>query len=193
MNRTMNRMIVTCASALTLAFGACSSEPKPEPPPPAPKAEPVQVAAPVEPKDDLPPGMRLEKELQYDVVPSAAQTAMALQLANQLMLQGKLEEAEVRYKVAAAGGSSEAEKMLMKLRTEITAKSYLDSAKQKSAYGDYEGALSALSQVPASSMLRKSADALVAQIKEKQEAMQKALEASIQQGLGGTGDAAATE
>ena len=55
MNRTMNRMIVTCASALTLAFGACSSEPKPEPPPPAPKAEPVQVAAPVEPKDDLPP------------------------------------------------------------------------------------------------------------------------------------------
>ena len=118
---------------------------------------------------------------------------MALQLANQLMLQGKLEEAEVRYKVAAAGGSSEAEKMLMKLRTEITAKSYLDSAKQKSAYGDYDGALSALSQVPASSMLRKSADALVAQIKEKQEAMQKALEASIQQGLGGTGDAAATE
>ncbi|MBQ4333739.1 MAG: hypothetical protein IJC63_00065, partial [Myxococcaceae bacterium] len=99
----MNRMIVTCACALTLMLGACSSEPKPEPPPPPPKAEPVQAAAP-EPKDELPSGMRLEKELQYDVVPTAAQTAMALQLANQLMLQGKLEEAEVRYKVAAAGG-----------------------------------------------------------------------------------------
>lgn len=179
------------SSALVLALNACNSEPTTATPP-----VPSEPMAPVaeSPKPSLPPGMQLEKELQYDVVPSPAQTAMALSLANQLMLQGKLEEAEVRYKVAAAGGNAEAEKMLVKLRTEITAKSHLDSARQKFQYGDYEGAKTALRQVSSASMLRKSADALQAQIEEKELALQKALEASIQQGLrNAAGDPQAVE
>lgn len=188
MKFTLNRMLLT-SSVIALALSACSSEPTTSTPPLP--AEPMAPEA--EPAKQVPPGMQLEKELQYDVVPSPAQTAMALSLANQLMLQGKLEEAEVRYKVAAAGGNAEAEKMLVKLRTEITAKGHLDSARQKFQYGDYEGARMALRQVPATSMLHASAEALQTQIQEKEAAMQRALEASIQQGLNKAADDASAQ
>lgn len=169
------------SSIVALSLYACSSEKAPtsQPQPTEPMApRPVASAEPAPPT-----GIQIEKELQYDVVPSSAQTAMALTLANQLMIEGKLEEAEARYKVAAAGGNAEAEKMLVKLRTEITAKEHFDSARQKFQYGDYEGAKVALRQIPSSSMLRKSADTLQSKIQEKETAIQKALEASIQQGL----------
>lgn len=179
MKTGFTRTLIT-SSLVALSLNACSCERSstesaaPPADPAAPSAASAKQAA---------PGMQLEEELRYDVVPSPAQTAMALSLANQLMIQGKLEEAEVRYKVAAAGGSAEAEKMLVKIRTESAAKASLDSARQKFQYGDYAGARTALRQVPATSMLRKSADALMDQIQEKEAAEQKALEASIQQGL----------
>ena len=175
--RLFSRTLIA-TSLIALAATACSDAP-------APSASPQVVKAPLPPPPPppAPTGIQVEKELQYDTVPSPAQTAMALTLANQLMVQGKLEEAEARYKVAAAGGNAEAEKRLVKLRTEISAKALVDSAREKIQYGDYESARVSLRQVPANSMLRKSADALEAQIKEKEAAMQRALEASIQQGL----------
>ncbi|MDR0965663.1 MAG: hypothetical protein LBM75_04040 [Myxococcales bacterium] len=177
---------LVASSLVVLSLNACTNEP-PAPAAASKPTAPVALAAPeaAAPESEAPADtkIQIEKELQYDVRPTAAQTAMALTLGYQLMSEGKLEEAEARFKVAAAGGNAEAEKTLSTLRNEIGAKGHLDSARQKFQYGDYDGAKNELRMVPQNSMLRKSADTLQTRITEKETALKKALEDNIQKGL----------
>ena len=132
-------------------------------------AAPVQKKAPVE-------------DHRNDV-PSATERDMALRMGNQLLMQGELEKAASKLEIAAAGGSSEAEKLLAKVRLEIEAKKNITSAKEKMNTGDFEGAKRDLARIPQTSSLRNLADRMAEKIDEKSGSFQNALEAGLQKGL----------
>jgi hypothetical protein len=104
-------------------------------------------------------------------------------MGNQLLMQGELEKAAAKLEIAAAGGSSEAEKLLAKVRLEIEAKKNITSAKEKMNTGDFEGAKRDLASIPQTSSLRNLADRMAEKIDEKNGNFQNALEAGLQKGL----------
>lgn len=116
-------------------------------------------------------------------VPSSTEKNIALKLGNQLMMEGKLEEAEAKYRIAAAAGSAEADRMLGKVRMELDARTRFKAAKEKIGLGDYEGAKADLRGIPAASSLRDMANKLDESIDERRNALDRALEDNLKQGL----------
>ena len=158
--------------AAVLASG-CSCSDKGAAPAANPQAE--TIAAPAVPSET--------QKKEEPIIPSATDRKMALQLGNQFMMQGKIEEAEEKYKIAAAGGSSEAEKMLLKIRTEKDAKQLMDAAKAKIDLGDYENAIPMLERIPQGSIQKAKADKLIETIKAKKEADERAMEENLRKGM----------
>ena len=117
------------------------------------------------------------------IIPTVTDRKMALQLGYQLMAQGQVEEAEAKFKIAAAGGSSEAETMLLKIRMEKESKRLMDSAKEKIEFGDYDGAMLVLGSISSDSVQKAKADQLVEEIQRKKAARDQKIEENLRKGM----------
>ncbi len=97
-------------------------------------------------------------------LPTAAEADLALTLGKALFAEARLEEAEAQLKVAAAGGRSEADALLLRVQAEIDARRRLAAARQKFEARDWEGAQAELGGIGAETSPRKRADELAERI-----------------------------
>lgn len=166
-------LLVASSIAVTAAAGCNCSGKDADQAAPVVEPSPASLAQP-----------DVKKEKKEDpIIPSATDRKMALQLGYQLMAQGKIEEAEAKFKIAAAGGSPEAETMLMKIRMEKDAKRQMDSAKQKIEFGDYDGAILELGRIPKDSVQKANADKLKAKIESQMAARKQKMEEELRKSM----------
>jgi hypothetical protein len=141
---------------VTLALACQKTEvPQPAPPPPPP-----EVAKPAEP----PPAEPKRLKWEAGMVPTAAESEFAFSLGKMLFEQALFDEAEEQLRIAAAGGKSEADKLLLRARAELQAKEKLTAARRALDGADFATAERELEAIPGESVLRSMADNLAEQL-----------------------------
>ena len=126
-------------------------------------------------------------------LPTAAEAEFALTLGKSLFTEAKLEEAEAQLKVAAAGGRSEADALLLKVQAEIEARRRLAEARQKYEARDWAGAEAALGGIGNGTSLRQRADELAQKIAAVKQAEADEMKARIERAIDREGDAGVGE
>ena len=164
-------LVATSIAAVTAAGCSCSDK--------GGSAAPAETVA-----QPAAPAPAQEEKKKESIIPSVTDRKMALQLGHQFMMQGKIEEAEEKYRIAAAGGDPEAEKMLLKIQTEKDAKRLMESANSKIDLGDYDGAKLDLERVARGNSVQKAkAEKLLRTISERKAARERAMEENLRKGM----------
>lgn len=178
----MTRVIASCALAGALLWGCNEKTAAPRAPD---LARPMGAPAPAT-KAAAPQGAAVPRS-----IPTAAEAELALTLGKALLEEAKPEEAEVQLKVAAAGGRSEADELLLKVQSELKAKRLLAEARQKFEARDWRGAEVALGGIAEDSSLRARANELAERIGSAREEESERMKRRMERELDKEGEAAA--